>query len=209
MIMGVLSAPPNQKMGQEAMITDSASDPVDTFVRTVRTEGEPSATQVQMVLELLRGWLARRGLSPEDLDEVSSDAVMRLLRVARDGSLDPKRPAGAWLRVVADHLAFDALRRQRRSAGLTLFEEAHVDLRQEDQLAAFVDRTAAAADVRRAMRAAAEAGEHDVVRVVSSWLALANADGGAPSTRQVAARLGISHMTVQRALQKFGRWLSS
>lgn len=189
------------------MISQPASDPVEAFVAAARTDSEPTAAELEAVFTALRLWLARRGLTPEELEEVCADAAMRLLGVIRDGSLDLDRPAGAWLRVVADHLAYDALRRRRRSAGLTLYDEAHVDTREEDRLASLLDSTSAAVDVRRALRAAAAADDHEVVRVVASWLALARADGEAPSTRQVGERLGISHMTVQRALRKFGQWL--
>jgi RNA polymerase sigma factor (sigma-70 family) len=190
------------------MITTPTSDPVEAFVAATRSQGKPSAEQLQAVLDLLRVWLARRGLSDEDREEVSADAVLRLLRIVEAGKLDLDRPPGAWLRVVADNLARDRLRKVRRSAGLTLYDEAHVDIRDEDRLARFLDSTAASSDIRRAMRAAADAGEHEVVRVVASWLALAQAGGEAPSTRQVGERLGVSHMKVQRTLRKFGGRLS-
>lgn len=186
----------------------STSDPVEALVAVARAGREPSIAQLQAVLDVLRVWLAKRSLTNEDREEVSADAVFRLLRVARDGTLDPARPAGAWLRVVADHLALDALRRQRRVPELELFEEIHSDVREEERLVAFLESTAAESDVRDAMRAAAAAGEHEVVRVIASWLALARANGEAPSTRELGERLGLSHMSVQRTLRKFKGWLS-
>lgn len=161
------------------------------------------------MVAVLTRWLSRRGLGPQDLDEVCSDAILRLIQQVQRGKLDPQRPPGAWLRVVADHLAIDALRRRARAAGVPLDEDQHTSASDDDELAALLDRSAAATDVRRTLREAADAGDHEIVRVVVTWLGLASANGEAPSTRDVGARLGVSHMTVQRALRAFGERLTS
>lgn len=161
------------------------------------------------MLAILRVWLSRRGLAAEDREEVCSDALRRLIKVAREGSLDRRRPAGAWLRVVADHLAIDVLRRTRSERAAPFDEQFHASGSEDDRLAALLDRHAAISDVRRALREAADAGQETVVAVIPVWLGLAEANGEAPSSREVAARLGISHMTVQRALEAFGRLLSA
>ncbi len=189
------------------MTARSLPDPVDALVAAARTENAPTAAQHQAVLQLLELWLARRGLSPADLDDVCAEAVLRLVRVAKAGELDPERPPGAWLRVVADHLALDVLRRNKRRSGGEL-SEALSDPRAGDRLAALLDSSAAATDVERALRLSGDANDHEAVRAVASWLSLAEADGEAPSTRQVGERLGVSHMTVQRALRRFGERLS-
>lgn len=190
------------------MADNSKTDAVHAFVLKIGTGREPSAGDTEAVLKLLRTWLARRGLTPEDREEVCSDALLRLVDVVRLDRLDPNRPAGAWLRVVADHLAIDALRRRRRAAAVSFDERMHDGGREDDRLAALLDSSAAATDVRRGMREAADAKQHELVRIVAAWLGLAAANGEAPSTREVAERLGISHMTVQRALRSFGRRLS-
>jgi DNA-directed RNA polymerase specialized sigma24 family protein len=160
------------------------------------------------VIELLRVWLSRRRLDARDSEEVCAEAVARLIDVAKRDGLDPSRPPGAWLRVVADHLAIDALRRTARSATVTFDEQRHAGASEDDRLAALLDRSAAAADVRRAIREAGDAEEMDVVNVIATWIGLAAANGEAPSSREVGDRLGVSHMTVQRALRSFGQRLS-
>jgi RNA polymerase sigma factor (sigma-70 family) len=182
-------------------------DPVSLLVSRVLAGREPSSGEIDAVLDLLRTWLSRRGLEARDREEVCLDAVARLIRVARERGLDPARHPGAWLRVVADHLAIDALRRQR-AASIEFDERRHAGVADDDHLAQMLERSVAATDVRRAMREAAEADEHEVVRIVATWLGLAEANGDAPSSREVGARLGISHMTVQRGLQTFRRRLA-
>jgi RNA polymerase sigma factor (sigma-70 family) len=181
-------------------------DPVLLLVSAVSEGREPSASEAEDVLDLLHRWLARRGLEMRDRDEVCLDAVARLIRVTHEGGLDPARHPGAWLRVVADHLAVDALRRQRAKS-VEFDERRHAGAADDEHLAQMFERSVAAADVRRAMREAAEAEEHEIVRIVATWLGLAEANGDAPSSREVGARLGISHMTVQRGLQAFRRRL--
>jgi RNA polymerase sigma factor (sigma-70 family) len=177
-------------------------DPVSLLVSGVLEGREPSAGEAEAVLDLLRRWLSRRGLETRDREEVCLDAVARLIRVVREGGLDPARHPGAWLRVVADHLAVDALRRQRATS-VEFDERRHAGAADDEHLARMLERSVAAADVRHAMREAAEAEEHEIVRIVATWLGLAEANGDAPSSREVGARLGISHMTVQRGLQTF------
>lgn len=190
------------------MAGNTEIDPVEVFVKRLRAGRDPSAQETEAVLRLLRVWLSRRGLEPEDREEVCSDAILRLDDVVRDGRLDRNRPAGAWLRVVADHLAIDALRRRRRTAGVSFEEQIHGGGREDDRIAALLDSSAAATDVMRAMRQAADDQELELVRIVATWLGLAAANREAPTTREVGARLGVSHMTVQRALRAFGQRLS-
>jgi RNA polymerase sigma factor (sigma-70 family) len=187
----------------------TTQDPVDALVATVRDGREPSTGEMQAVIRILRLWLSRRGLNDADREEVCSDAVLRLIEAARGGGLNPAKPPGAWLRVVADHLAIDALRRARRVEAVAFDEHRHAAGDEDERLAALLDRTAAKGEIRRAAREAARAGEHEVVSVVATWLALTRANGREASSREVSKRLGISHMTVQRALARFAQRLPS
>jgi len=179
-------------------------EPVETLVARVRGGRAPSQDDVQAVVGVLRQWLARRGLQSEEVEEVAADAVLRLITAAEAERLDPARPAGAWLRVVADHLALDALQQRRRRGQTVAYDEQAHDLAgDDDRVAALFDEWAAADDVARALRRAGDAGQHEIVRAIATWLDLAAADGEAPSSRRVAERMGVSHMTVQRALRAF------
>jgi RNA polymerase sigma factor (sigma-70 family) len=159
------------------------------------------------VIDVLKLWLSRRGLDAGDLEEVCADAVVRLIDGVRADRLDPARPAGAWLRVVADHLAIDAQRRRRRNVGVAFDEGRHGAVDEDERLSMLLDRAAAKEEIRSALREAARDEQPDVVSVVTTWLALTRANGGEASSREVAERLGVSHMTVQRGLAKFSRRL--
>jgi RNA polymerase sigma factor (sigma-70 family) len=185
-------------------MTANKPDLVDALVEQVRAGGRLSREEFEALLGVLRVWLSRRALSREDVDEVAADAVMRLVSAVEQGRLDPERPAGAWLRVVADHLALDLVKRkQRRPSTVEFDERAHDIARDDERIVALFDESAAAADVARLMRVFADADRQDVVRVVATWLDLAEFDGVAPSTRHVADRIGISHASVQRMLNAF------
>lgn len=185
-------------------VTAREADPVDALVERLRAGRPLSGDQFEALLVVLRMWLSRRALPREDLDEVAADAVIRLVTAVEQGRLDPERPAGAWLRVVADHLALDLLKRkQRRPSTVEFDERAHDMARNDERIVALLDENAAGADIARLMRAFADADRQDVVRVVATWLDLAEFDGVAPSTRRVAERMGISHASVQRMLNAF------
>lgn len=183
---------------------EEPDDPVRVMVARIRRGGAPTRAEVAAVQALLKMWLARRQLEPEDREEVASDAVYRLVVAVEAGRLDFERPPGAWLRVVADHLALDALRRRRRRQGETFDELVHGQVQEDDRIAALLDASAASADVGAAMRRAREAGDFEAVRVIATWLDLVAADGEAPSSRTIGERMGVSHTTVQRALTRFG-----
>ena len=88
---------------------------------------------------------------------------------------------GAWLRVVADHLAVDVLRRRAPASPVEFDERLYSRADEDERLASLLDRDAAATDIREALKTAVDEDDHDVARVVSTWLGLASANGEAPS----------------------------
>ncbi|MCW2983426.1 MAG: hypothetical protein JWR63_996 [Conexibacter sp.] len=181
-------------------------DAVDVLVRVLRAGGQPPPSVLEPVLRELRVWLARRRLTSHDLEDVTLEALTRLLVAVKDGGLDPGRPAGAWLRVVADNLAKDVQRSARRHPAVE-YDEQTVGRDDHDKLSAVIEHAVAHSGLRDALRAAADAGDHRAVAVVTAWLALAEGNGEVPSSRDVAKRLGISHMTVQRTIDRFAKFL--
>lgn len=190
------------KLSRGPVLDANETDVVQVLADTARGGEEPTLEELRAVLAALRTWLARRGLSREDLEEVSSEAVYRLIRIARAQDLDPARPAGAWLRVVADRLAFDVLRRRGGRAPVP-FDESWQALGVDDEMGGALSRIASRADVDRLLAASAADGEHDVVKVMAAWLALTAANGKEATSREIGARLGISHVQAQRLKRRF------
>jgi DNA-directed RNA polymerase specialized sigma24 family protein len=183
-------------------------DPVQTLVARMRDGAEPTTSELQSVLGVLGLWLARRGLSVQDREDVCSEALGRLVRAVRANDLDPARPPGAWLRVVADHLALDVLRRESIRTGAAFDEGAHAPRGEDDRLAALLDREASRQAVDEVLQRAAAEDRTTLVNVITTWRGLAQMNDEAPSTHQVADRLGVSHTTVGRALADMREMLS-
>ncbi|MGI8684582.1 MAG: sigma-70 family RNA polymerase sigma factor [Acidimicrobiales bacterium] len=184
--------------------TDDFDALVDTLVGQLRVDGRSQVDAA--VLRQLRAALGRRlrqfGLTTHDLEEVVASALVRFVGAVTGGALDPDRSAAAYLTVVARNSAIDLLRAKKhveRSADWRLASAGAED----ETVEALTDAMTAHDVVRPALRKAAAAGEHSVVRVVAEWLDLAAEQGRAPTTREVAAVAGMSHMSVSRALRRF------
>jgi RNA polymerase sigma factor (sigma-70 family) len=190
------------------MSSPTNTDPVQALVARMRDGGEPTAAQLQSVLGVLSLWLRRRGLSVQDREDVCSEALGRLVKALREEELDPARPPGAWLRVVADHLALDVLRRESIRTGAPFDERTHAPRGEDDRLAALLDREASHEAVDRVLQQAAAEGKTTLVNVVTIWRGLARMNDEAPSNHEVAARLGVSHPTVGRALANMREMLA-
>ena len=145
----------------------------------------------------------------ELIDDALDDALDRFDRYVAQREVDGGRAAGL-LTVMAIRAALDRLRRQDR-----LVVRAEIDPTDlsppapsaEDVVLAMLDRRASADLVLRGLRRAMELDRLDLVEIVRTWLDLADSDSRLPSQRQVAAQLGVSHMTVSRALVDFAALL--
>ena len=191
--------------------------------------GESSASGED--LDLVTTVLARsvRGVgvrSREDAEEIAHEAVFRASRAKRDHVSH----AGAYLLAIAKHLAIDQWRKDVRRAGkevltgdIAEFATAHYGdtfetseggplgyySAQDDAVAQLLEQTITARAVEHALRAANSADDVVTVRVVSTWLELAETTRRPPSSREVARRAGVSHTSVNRALQRFRRYVAS
>jgi DNA-directed RNA polymerase specialized sigma24 family protein len=168
---------------------------------------EPASDELLSV----EGELRRRLRSYEprvDTEAVAQEAVVRLLERLRSGSEEEVRHPGGLLLVIAQRLALDQL----RSAWVTRTEPMPVEELErqadDDAIAALLSREASAQRVEQALKAAADAGDHLVVRCVTAWLDLAERHGAAPSSREVAAAASVSHTSVANALARFRAYLT-
>lgn len=166
----------------------------------------PASTELRAVEVEVQRWL--RPYEPRvDTEAIAQEAVMRVFdRMRAHAEADVQYPA-RLLRVIAHRLAVDQIRsgwvRQTELVPTDVLDQSSDD----DAVAALLSREATAQLVDCAMRRAAQQDDHMVVRSVAVWLDLAERSGAAPTTRQVAARAGISHTSVGRALARFRAYL--
>lgn len=141
------------------------------------------------------------GLTGSQVEEVVDAAVTRFVEAAKEGRVDCAGHAGAYLAEIARNLSYDLLHREARIAG-RLEDEGAEELVDEDAIVRALSNAATKEALREALRNAAGQGDHQLVKVVAKWLVLCETTGRRPSSRDVADALGMSHMTVQRALDR-------
>jgi DNA-directed RNA polymerase specialized sigma24 family protein len=151
-------------------------------------------------------WLERAfDFSRPDSEEATQEVLLRVAELAQASrpAIDAVERPGAYLMRLARNHAIDRTRRAARR-DIALSEELSAVLPgHDDAIAALLDATATTAAVRAAMRAAGQAGDRVARQVVRAWLDLAEEVGAAPSSREVGRRVGVSHTTVNHALERF------
>jgi hypothetical protein len=164
-----------------------------------------------IVSGVLRRYAQGFGLSRHDAEEVVGDVMsetLALLRAPRRTRNQLREPT-AYLFWITRNRARDRLRRIR-TRGETELVGDDVDARfyshEDEAVVRMLNRRATAAVLEDVLRAAAVAGDRLVIRVVASWLNLAQESGAAPSGRQVAKRAGVSHTTVNAAMRRLATY---
>jgi DNA-directed RNA polymerase specialized sigma24 family protein len=175
-------------------------------VRAGRASSIPPA-EVQFVFDWLALTLARSyGFVESDAGDAAQDAIVSLLEAAggEDSPVDRIRNPAAYLTWLARNRAIDRLRGRAYEAPADFEEHPHAPHgRDDERIAALLDRSATASVIEAAMRTALEAHDGLAVRVVTAWLDTAEALGKPPSSREVAKRAGVSHTSVNAALRRF------
>lgn len=164
-----------------------------------------SLADFRLVAQWLTRWLMRRyGLSAEDAEESAVAAIEGLYERGRaDGATAEIRKPVAYLVWAARNRAIDKLRRQTLVDAHERGELPPGMIGDDERVAALLERDASVSDVRMAMKAAADAGDHLAVRVIRVWLNMASELGKEPGSRAVGERAGVSHTSVNQVLRRF------
>lgn len=158
------------------------------------------AADLELVRSTLETFLAVRysSLGNDELLDLVDEAVARLFEQSRrEGALER---AGAWLFTVVRRLAIDRLRTLRH-------DRTDVPCLSDDELARLIDRMATSRRVEVAFQRAGASQDHVCIRILKTWLDLAEELGAVPTSRDVALLTGYSHTTVNDALARFRRYL--
>lgn len=185
-------------------MTDRFGSAVEELALSLQNKEEVSSTAIEIVVSYVEAYLVSRfGLAASDSSEVASEAMTRFFERCARGEVDPERAAGL-LTVIARNVAVDFLRLSRRETP-TGDVELELEYRgdKDDEIAAMLDRRADRTAIVQAMETALAHNDLMTLRVGRAWLDLADEHGRAPTAREVAAFLGVSHSTVLRALRTF------
>jgi DNA-directed RNA polymerase specialized sigma24 family protein len=162
------------------------------------------ANDFEVIVDGLSRFLAGRfqSLSQAEIADIIGESLLRFLEASREGRIDQGRSPAPYLTRIAHNVAVSRL---RRSASVEL-PQSDPGLA-DDELARLLDARASSERLGAALARAAEAGDHVLLRVVKTWLGLAEAKGAAPGSREVAERLGLSHTSVNEALGRLREYL--
>jgi DNA-directed RNA polymerase specialized sigma24 family protein len=163
----------------------------------------PDSGDLRVVVAALARFLAGWRLTREDAEELAQEVIVQTLTLQRQRALVIDRP-GAYLFSAVRNRALDRLRHERRGQAVVARLEGGARYSDDDDaVAALLERTATAEAVEFAMRAAGAADDRVAIRVVASWLELAEELGREPTSREVAPVAGVSHTSVNQALRRF------
>ena len=163
------------------------------------TDGrEPAPLDVTLLDGALASYVRKRFAAP-DADDIAAETMIRFLEHARQAGLSIEVPI-AYLYRMAFNIASRSGDRGRIRTGTS--GPAMEAARDDDRVAASVDRISASSDIRDALSAAAKGapgGGPDAVavRILATFLDLADR-GQDTSTRAVASAAECSHTTVER-----------
>ncbi|MEV5963343.1 hypothetical protein AB0L70_16350 [Kribbella sp. NPDC051952] len=190
------------------------SDEIDSDDQRAPRESPPGGLtedDYRSALLLVRAFVSRRfrGLAPQDVEDIASDAMVRLLRLKGDGQLDLENNPSSYLMKLAEWTATDFLRSRIRRQREVLIEpdllpeSPHTD----DDVAAALDGSATAQIVRAALSEARQVGDHTAYVVVTRLLDEVDRTGSRPSNRELGRKIDVSHTAVAKALVRFQSYM--
>jgi DNA-directed RNA polymerase specialized sigma24 family protein len=140
-------------------------------------------------------------LSEDEVQDVASDALMSVL--AAVGRMSDKGASieypMAYLRATADRSAYVLL---RKKAHLHLDIDDVAPIMSDDAAAAAFNGSATSIDIKLFMRQLADDDDESAYKVLSYLLDEIQQTGRTPTSREIGAKVGLSHTGVAKALQR-------
>jgi DNA-directed RNA polymerase specialized sigma24 family protein len=186
---------------------DVASDPAQRAADSLLSGASPSSDDFNALRGMVIGYLraAWPSLSESDAEDAADEALVRVLVRQREhpGQGQETRNGLGYVLRTARNLQVDRFRRRREHPDGVLHERTEGPGMEDREILRLIDNAASLSSINQALDRAVTLGDTRVETVVSAWLDLAEQTGAPPSTRDVAATLGVAHTTVQRALSRF------
>lgn len=159
----------------------------------------PEPGDLEVLVRGMTRLISALGSNAAEAKTLATDAVDRFWEAARRGLVDPNRRPGAYLTVISRNLATAELRKSSIASPAPEGREGGME---DIELEAVLERAGALATLDELRRQAVRDRDYVAVRVLTAWLDLANASRSSPTSRQVAMEAGLSHATVNRALER-------
>jgi len=165
-------------------------------------------------LHLIQRYIRARfgGQQSQDIEDISSEVMIRLIKLQQADQLNPTRQPAAYLGNLIKWVALDHIKahaRGVRNNDLEATAQITEQTRADDQVAGVINQSATADVIRSAMAITRTRGDHTAFRVVTAFLDLAQQTGERPTNRTLAARLHLSHTGVAKALERFAADLTT
>lgn len=142
----------------------------------------------------------------EDLADAARDAAVNTWQAMQSNHLRMDGDPTAYLITAAKNHVIDTLRLKSRIPTVDLHS---LDVAErENAISAFIDRNAAATDIRRGLSHALARNDTTTFRIIIFVLDEIERSGVMPTNRSVANSLGLSHTGVSKALARFRDYLS-
>jgi DNA-directed RNA polymerase specialized sigma24 family protein len=168
--------------------------------------GAISSNDVAAATLGLSRFLVARFPGLQDPDDTASEALARFVEAAQQGRIDPALQPAAYLTRIARNAAIDRLRHEAHIVA-TPQPTAASPIADDDSIVRLLDSDATCQLVSEGIRAANQAGDHTVVRIITQWIDMAQSLSRAPTSREVGDQAGVSHTTVRAALTRFRSYL--
>lgn len=177
-----------------------------TLMRTaallVEGQSPADADYAELRRYLIRLTTRRTSHGVAEAEDIVDEALTRFLAAAARDSIDRSSALPYLIRIVQNEII--DRRRKRRNTVSEPFEDRPLT---DDAIARLVESTATATVLEAALTLAARDGDAVCTCVVNEWLREAEQQGAKPSSREVARRAGVSHVTVQKALRRLRRYV--
>jgi DNA-directed RNA polymerase specialized sigma24 family protein len=168
------------------------------------TGGQVSGDVYQTASKTLRRYVERLGARGADAEEIAADVLSDLF-VHPPASVEHPTAFLFWK---ARNRVYDRARVQKRRPEVLLDTLASGFYSSEDDaIARLLDQAATAAELEDALRAANAVHDSLAADVALTWIKLARESGAAPSEREIARVIGVSHPTIGKALTRLREYI--
>lgn len=185
---------------------DNFDDAASRLCRAFKVGEEPGKETVNTVVAELERFVRNRyrSLREEDAHDVVYGALLSFFKAAKAGKVDCDR-AAPYLMQITINEAIDYVTSNARYESDVPIDQVDAVALLSDQM--LLEKISDEQDVWETLAEMQGDSHHTCVKVLGHWLDLCNLKGHAPSSREVAEIVGVSHTTVINCLNEMRNYL--